>query len=217
MNRRDFLKKTLLTTAMAASIQSLSFLGSYKANAAVEGETKMKCLVLTGSPRTNGNSNTLAESFIKGVTENGHNVFRFDAAQHNILPCIACNSCGMNGPCIHNDDFALVRDHIIKADCIVFASPMYYFGISAQLKTVIDRFYAINGQIHKPKKSVLLLTYANNSTQYEQPIITYYEQLLNYLGWTDAGRVIAPGVWTAGSVLNTKFPQQAYELGRSLL
>lgn len=217
MNRREFLKTTFLTAAMAAGSQSLPHFNSYKANAATGETAKMKCLVLTGSPRKNGNSNVLAESFIKGITENGHNVFRFDTAQHNISPCIACNSCGMDGPCVQKDDFALVRDRIIEADCIVFASPMYYFGISAQLKAVIDRFYAINGQIHKPKKAVLLLAYANRSPQYEQPIAVYYEQLLKYLGWTDAGRVIASGVWTAGSVLNTQFPQQAYELGRNML
>lgn len=174
----------------------------------------MKILALTGSPRKNGNSNTLADRFIEGAREAGHEVFRFDAAASNVHPCIACNSCGMNGPCVFKDDFEAVREHIVPADLVAFVTPMYYFGISAQLKTVIDRFYALNGQIHVPKKAVLLMTYANNSKRNESPIATYYEVLLEYLGWTDAGRIIAPGVWPAGAISTTPFPEQAYQLGK---
>ena len=180
------------------------------------GEKSMNILVLTGSPREHGNSGTLADNFIRGAKESGHAVTRFDAALRNVLPCIACNSCGMNGPCVFKDDFEIVREHIIPADLVAFVTPMYYFGISAQLKAVIDRFYAINGSIHTPKQAVLIMTYANNSRRNESPILTHYEVLLDYLGWTDAGRIIAPGVWTAGSVEHTSFPEHAYRLGRGL-
>lgn len=207
MNRRDFIK-TALTTAALTAIPQLS--------PAKEKGKNMKILVLTGSPRKGGNSNTLADSFIKGAKEAGHEVARFDAAFKNIHPCIGCNSCGMNGPCIFKDDFEFVREHIVKADMVVFATPMYYFGISAQLKTVIDRFYAINGQIHHPKKAVLLMTYANTSPAEAEPIKKHYEVLLNYLGWQDAGQVIASGVWPVGAVNKTDYPRQAYELGKSL-
>ena len=176
----------------------------------------MKILVLTGSPRKNGNSNTLAEHFINVAKEAGHEVTRFDAASSKVHPCIACNKCGMNGPCMFKDDFEVVREHIIPADLVAFATPMYYFGISAQLKTVIDRFYAINGEIHIPKKAVLMMTYANNSPRNESPILTYYEVLLEYLGWKDAGRIIVPGVWPTGAINQTPFPAQAFALGKSV-
>ena len=176
----------------------------------------MKILVLTGSPRKNGNSAHLAGRFIEGAQEAGHSVTRFDAAQSEVHPCIACNSCGMDGPCIFKDDFETVREHIVPADMVVFATPMYYFGISAQLKAVIDRFYAINGQIHVPKKAALLMTYANTAAEQAAPIAAHYDVLLDYLGWKDAGRVIAPGVWVEGSVSNTPYPRAAYELGKSL-
>lgn len=176
----------------------------------------MKILVLTGSPRENGNSNTLAAHFIRGAREAGHEVARFDAAARDVHPCIACNTCGMNGPCVFKDDFEEVRERIIPADLVAFATPMYYFGISSQLKTVIDRFYAINGDIHVPKKAVLLMTYANNAPRHEAPIALHYEVLLDYLGWKDAGRVIAPGVWPVGAIDRTGFPEQAYRLGKSL-
>ena len=205
MNRRDFLK----TTLAAAALTALPKFTQAKGN-------KMKILVLTGSPRKNGNSNTLADYFIKGAQEAGHEIVRFDAAFKNVHPCIACNRCGMDGPCVFKDDFEFVRTHIVDADMVVFATPMYYFGVSAQLKAVIDRFYAINGKIHRPKKAALLMTYANSAASQAQPIKSHYEVLLDYLGWQDAGQIIASGVWTAGAIESTLYPQQAYELGKSL-
>lgn len=219
MNRREFIKTSLATTAAAAGSGFLggSLLSASAANANHEGgNNTMKILVLTGSPRENGNSNTLAAHFIRGAKEAGHDVTRFDAASSDVHPCIACNSCGMDGPCVFKDDFETVREHIIPADLVVFATPMYYFGISTQLKAVIDRFYAINGKIHIPKKAVLLMTYANDSRRNESPIITHYEVLLEYLGWKDAGRIIAPGVWPAGAINGTPFPEQAYQLGKNV-
>lgn len=219
MNRRHFIKTSLAATAgvVGNTIFNDSLLAALPANTQSEREDeKMKILLLTGSPRKNGNSSTLAEHFIKGAEEAGHEVTRFDAALKNVHPCIACNKCGMNGHCVFKDDFEFVREHLIPADLVAFATPMYYFGISSQLKAVIDRFYSINGQIHIPKKSVLLLTYANNSRRDESPIVTHYEVLLDYLGWKDAGRIIAPGVWPVGAINHTQFPEQAYQLGKSV-
>ena len=187
MNRRDFLK----TTLAAAALTALPKFTQAKGN-------KMKILVLTGSPRKNGNSNTLADYFIKGAQEAGHEIVRFDAAFKNVHPCIACNRCGMDGPCVFKDDFEFVRTHIVDADMVVFATPMYYFGVSAQLK------------------AALLMTYANSAASQAQPIKSHYEVLLDYLGWQDAGQIIASGVWTAGAIESTSYPEQAYKLGKSL-
>lgn len=206
MKRRDFIKTTLAAAALSVLPQ---------VSTAANGG-KMKILVLTGSPRKNGNSNILADNFIKGATEAGHEVVRFDSAFKEVHPCIGCNSCGMNGPCVFKDDFEFVRQHIVDADMIVFATPMYYFGFSAQLKAVIDRFYAINGQIHRPKKAALLMTYADNSAEKEAILVNHYNFLVKYLGWENVGQVIAPGVWPAGAVNHTDYPQKAYELGKSL-
>ena len=219
MNRRDFIRNMAIA---AAGISAAGLLGggAATANAATgklqEKKGKMKILVLTGSPRKGGNSATLADSFIKGAKEAGHSVERFDAAFKKVHPCIACNSCGMDGPCVFKDDFEFVRKHIIDVDCVVFATPMYYFGISAQLKADIDRFYAINGSIHVPKKAVLLMTYANTAASEAVPIKSHYDVLLKYLGWTDAGQVIAPGVWPVGAIAHTKYPEQAYQLGKHI-
>ncbi len=191
-------------------MQALNHISNNKSN-------KMKIVVLTGSPRKNGNSAYLAEQFIKGAEEQGHEVFRFDCAFKQVEPCRACNRCGMDGPCVIKDDFGMVRQHIIDADMVVFATPMYYFGVSAQMKRVIDRFYAINGQIKgASKKAAFLMTYADTSKKEAEPMLLHYRTLMDYLGWTSVGEVVAPGVWTVGSVRNTDYPRQAYLLGKSL-
>lgn len=213
MDRRNFIKNTFLTAAGALvgiSAAKTAF------DAKQSGGKPMKILVITGSPRKNGNSNTLADYFIKGAKDSGHNVVRFDSAFKNVHPCIACNKCGMNGQCVFKDDFEFVRNNIVDADAVIFATPMYYFGISARIKAVIDRFYAINEQIHTLKKAALIMTYADTSPKEAEPIINHYETLLRYLGWSDAGKIIASGVWTEGDVARTQYPKAAYELGKNI-
>lgn len=206
MNRRRF----LTYTAAAASLLLAGQTQAHDQNT----RKRMKILVLTGSPRLHGNSNYLAERFIDGAREAGHSVERFDCARHKISPCLACNACGMNGPCVQKDDFELVRRHIIESDVLVFATPMYYFGFSAQLKTVIDRCYAINSIINgAPKKTALLMAYADNNKTKEDTLVNHFHTLATYMGWQEIGTVIAPGVWTAGSIRHTPYPEQAYRLG----
>lgn len=221
MDRRHFLKHSaavLLSTAFARTVGA-DILGSPSDNGSIP-ETKsktMKITVLTGSPRRNGNTAYLAERFIQGAEEAGHSVFRFDCAQHTVAGCMACNSCGMNGTCVIKDDFELVRPRLIEADMVVFVTPMYYFGFSAQLKSVIDRFYAINGTIKGArKKTAFLMAYADTAESEAQSMLLHYRTLAHYLGWEDTGTVVAPGVWTAGSIKNTNFGEDAYRLGKRL-
>lgn len=95
----------------------------------------MNIVVLTGSPHRNGTTSVLTEEFIKGAESKGHNVFRFDAAFHDIHPCQGCDACGMNGPCVQKDDIEndlIMR--LVDADLIALISPVYYWHVSAQLK-----------------------------------------------------------------------------------
>ena len=216
MNRREFIRSMTMATAGSAVIGATGLAAQGQADNPKGNNGKMKIFVLTGSPRKGGNSATLADYFIRGAKEAGHSVERFDAAFKKVHSCIACNTCGMNGPCVFKDDFEFVRKHIVDADCVVFTTPMYYFGISSQLKAVIDRFYAINGSIHVPKKAVLLMTYANTAASEAVPIKSHYDVLLKYLGWTDAGQIIAPGVWPVGAITRTEYPEKAYQLGRHI-
>ncbi len=211
MDRRTFLASLAATTAVAGS----SSLPAAATPAAAAGRG-MNILMLTGSPRRHGNTSTMADAFARGAREAGHTVYRFDAAFKNVHPCTACNSCGMDGPCVFADDFAFVREHILEADMVVLVSPMYYFGFSAQLKRVIDRFYAISSRLHTPKKAALLMAYADTNKRKENCVLTHYNVLLDYLGWIDAGHIIAPGMWPAGAIKGSAYLDQAYRLGRSL-
>ena len=214
MDRRHFIKTVGMTTG-AAFLSGMGTIGA--ADLLGNKANKMKIVVLTGSPRRNGNTNHLAGQFIKGAEEAGHEVYRFDCAQRKVSPCIACNRCGMNGTCIFNDDFEELRPHLVDADMVVFATPMYYFGFSSQLKTVIDRFYALNGQIKgAPKQAAFLMAYANTDSKEAEPMASHYHTLLRYLGWKDCGMVVSPGMWPAGAVNGTQYSRKAYELGRNL-
>ena len=109
MERREFLKKSALA-ALGTAVAGTGIVQAFNHINDNESKTnKMKIIVLTGSPRKNGNSAYLAEQFIKGAEEKGHEVFRFDCAFKQVEPCRACNRCGMDGPCIFNDDFQELR------------------------------------------------------------------------------------------------------------
>ncbi|MCH5318440.1 MAG: flavodoxin family protein [Paramuribaculum sp.] len=175
----------------------------------------MKIVVLKGSPRINGNSNLLAGEFIKGATEAGHEIIEFDCTRHKVGGCMACERCNMAGPCVQKDDFELIRPHLIDCDAILFATPIYYFGPSAQLKAVIDRFYAIHG-LMGPKKTLLFTTMVNPNPGVAEPTIIMFDKMNAYLGWKDCGRIIANGIFGTGEVRNTPFMEHAYELGKHL-
>ena len=119
----------------------------------------MKIVMITGSPHRHGTSALLADAFIQGAQEAGHTVFRFDAAFQELHPCRACERChNTDKGCIYKDGMEELNPHLLEADLVAFASPIYYYDWSAQLKLAIDRFYANSTALRTPKKAVLLLT-----------------------------------------------------------
>ena len=87
---------------------------------------------------------------IRGAQEAGHSCTVIDAAHANLHPCTGCVRCGYEGPCVQKDDVEKFRREILEADMMVFVTSLYYYGMSAQLKTLIDRFCAFNSSIqHK--------------------------------------------------------------------
>jgi multimeric flavodoxin WrbA len=213
MDRREFIKKT--GEAAAAILVATALPAQVIKTIHNKEEKKMKIVILTGSPRLKGNTNYLAERFSAGAKEKGHEVYIFDCAHHDIHGCTGCNSCGMDGDCIFKDDFLTVRPKLLEADMVVLCTPMYYFGFSSQLKCAIDRFYAMNTRL-RGKKTTLLMAYADTSAKEAQPLLSHYHALTDYLGWKSVGEVVAPGIWTAGSIRVTRYGDDAYRLGKSL-
>ena len=175
----------------------------------------MKIVVLKGSPRPNGNSNALADEFISGAKENGHEIFEFDCTHHHIGGCLGCDKCGMRNPCVQRDDFDLLRPELIEADVIVFSTPIYYFGVSGQLKNVIDRFYSVH-DVMGHKKTYFFATMGNPNVHVADPSADMYDKMVRYLGWTDGGKILANGIWAKGAIKGTKFMDMAYNYGKQL-
>ena len=123
----------------------------------------MKIVVLQGSPNLDGSTAILCESFAKGAREVGHSVQRLDLARLDIRPCTGCVACGYEGPCVQHDDNWKVRDALLSAGMAVFASPLYYYGFSAQMKTVIDRFCSCNSSLTARRLKSALISVAWNS------------------------------------------------------
>ena len=102
----------------------------------------MRITILMGSPNKSGSTSILVNEFKKGAEESNHSVEVIDVCHANIHPCIGCVACGYEGPCVQKDDVEEIRQKLLSSDMVVFATPLYYYGMSAQLKTVVDRFCA---------------------------------------------------------------------------
>lgn len=177
----------------------------------------MKILVITGSPHKNGTTAHLAEQFIKGAEEAGHNIVRFDAAQNQVHPCIACERChNTNKGCVFKDGMEELNPQLLSADVIVFVSPIYYYTINAQIKAVIDRFYANDAALHKHKKAVMILTMADDTEESALGALQTFKGMTNFLEWDIAGTVVGIDCGTVKDLQKTDYPKQAYELGKSL-
>ncbi len=177
----------------------------------------MKIVVVKGSPHKNGSSNMLAEQFAKGAREAGHTVVEMDAAHMNIHPCLGCGHCGMDGPCAQKDDMQLIRDALLSADMVVFVTPVYYFGISAQLKTVIDRFYSYTLRLSGKHLKTALIAASWDSNEDVMPcIVQYYKKLCRYMNFTDCGMILGTGCGTPSMTRGSRHMSDAYRLGKSL-
>lgn len=167
----------------------------------------MKILVLEGSPNRHGSSNFLAEEFIRGAREAGHAVEVIDAAHADLHPCSGCVRCGYEGPCVQKDDMEQFRRQILDADMLVFVTPLYYYGMSAQLKILVDRFCAINSSItRKHMKSALLAAAWNADSWTFEALEAHYRTLVRYLDLEDQGTVLGRGCGTLSMTKRSRYP-----------
>jgi len=126
-----------------------------------------RVVIALGSPRKNGNSAALAGEVAKGAQAGGAEVDIFNLHEMNIKPCSACDECrkASNTDCIINDDMKSLYPKLRQSDALVFATPIYWFTVTAQTKLFMDRLYALGGpQGHalKGKKIGIVLTYGDS-------------------------------------------------------
>ena len=123
----------------------------------------------------------------------------------------------MNGPCVFQDAMPKILDTILESDMIVFATPIYYFGFSAQIKAVIDRFYSRNERIQsKHLKSAFIATAWNNDEQVMSGIKKHIDILIDYLNLDNQGMILAKGYGYPGASTENKYKEDAYNLGKGI-
>ena len=176
----------------------------------------MNILIISGSPRKGGNTELLADAFAKGAAEH-HHVEIVSVRDYKVNPCVGCNACfKTNGICAQKDDMAIIYEKMNQADMLVIASPVYFYGISAQLKVVIDRFHNPIRDTFHIKKMALLLVGAATLPELFDAILTEYNLGLKYFNIEDAGKVLVRGVKDKGDIKGTSFLEDAYQLGISI-
>ena len=156
----------------------------------------MRILVLNGSPRPKGNTKQMVEAFREGANSSGHQVDVVDVCQKKIGGCIACEYCHTkgNGACIQKDDMQEIYMLLKDAEMLVIASPIYYHGISGQLKCVIDRFYSAAYPTKPPKlKKVAMILSSGDTNMYEGALFSFKGDFLDYLGLENMGVFTAHG------------------------
>lgn len=177
----------------------------------------MKIIILMGSPNRNGSTGILVESFKNGAEGAGHSVEVIDVCHADIHPCVGCITCGYEGPCVQKDDVDMIRAKLLSSDMVVFATPLYYYGMSAQLKTVVDRFCAYNSSLNRRHLKSALLTVAWNADDWTfDALEAHYQTLVRYINLIDQGKVLGYGCGTPSMTKRSQYPEAAYQLGRSL-
>lgn len=176
-----------------------------------------KIVILVGSMRKGGNTDLLAQSFAEGASKN-NTVELVSVADYSINPCIGCNSCFTreNNLCFQNDDMIEIYDKLRNADIVAVASPVYFYGISAQLKAVIDRLHTPMRNEFHIKKLALLLVGAAELPELFDPIKMQYQLILNFFHLEDLGMVLVRGVEDKGDIMKTDALKEAYHLGLSI-
>lgn len=174
-----------------------------------------KIVVITGSPRENGNSFAMTDAFIKVAEEKGHSITRFDAAMMHVGGCRACETCYKTGKaCSFDDDFNTMAPAILEADAVVFTMPVYWYSIPAQIKSVIDKLYSfcVAGKEIAGKECGLIACCEEDDLSVLDGVRIPVERSAALLKWHMAGEVLIPGVLNAGDIEKTDGCQQAAAL-----
>lgn len=178
-----------------------------------------KIVVITGSPRKNGNSFAMTDAFIKAAEAKGHEVTRFDAAMMKIGGCRACETCYRTGKaCSFDDDFNKIAPVILESDTIVFTMPVYWYSIPSQIKAVIDRIYSlvVGGKDIAGKERALIACCEEEDRTVLDGVRIPMERTAALNKWKMVGEVLIPGVLNVGDIDKTDGCQQAVALANKI-
>ncbi len=161
-----------------------------------------KVLVWEGSVRKDGNTALLARAFADGAGLH-HDVEMLSVADYRVHPCVGCNGCysAEAHRCVQRDDMAVIYDKLMEADVLVLASPVYFYGISAQLKTWVDRLHTPMRNDFRIRKLGLILVGAAALPDLFDPILLQYRMILRFFRLEHIGTVLVSGAKDKGDVL----------------
>lgn len=177
-----------------------------------------KVLIISGSPRKNGNTEALVKKFAAGAEKAGHQVEVIHLADKKIGYCVNCDSCRRNKTdCVFDDDARVIVSKTLECDVIVLATPVYFYNVTAQLKTLIDRFYAREHEFFSlPEKDCYYLITNAGLDHHQNSTVTVLDGFVACLrtvkvkGMIQANRVMFPGDIEGSETL-----EKAYELGKN--
>ena len=171
----------------------------------------MKILVLSGSPRKTGKTARMVKAFKEGAESAGHEVVVHDVAHMKIGGCLACEYCHTkgNGKCIQQDDMQKIYPDLYSAQAVIFASPIYYFTMTAQIEDAIQRFYP-TGSIDNIEKSGLILCSASPGVYAAAE--AQLDDMNGYMMWDKAGVVTVCG----DDKISEEKLQEAYDFGKNM-
>ena len=182
----------------------------------------MKILGIDGSPRENGNTETLVKAILQGAEANGAETRHYKVAGMNISPCLGCMDCRESGICIHEDDMTPLYDEIQSSDAMVIGSPVYMWQVSAQTKTFLDRLVLFikpdfSSRLNGPKGLVLAFTQGNPDVHAFKTYFDYLENLFSFLHYDVKGTIVAAGTKQENDILQqADVLERAREIGMSL-
>jgi len=176
----------------------------------------MRITVLVGSPRKNGNTETLADALIEGARAAGAEVTKYTLRGRKIAPCVNCDYCQTHDRCAVADDMADVYELLQKTDALVFATPVYFYNMSAQLKAVLDRLYNPVRKKFPIRLTALLSVCADDTQKAFDPLRVTFAAIEEYLGWKRAGEVTVCGLWKKGDIRGNEALEKAKALGEKM-
>ena len=179
-----------------------------------------KIVILNGSPRKKGNTSALVKSFTEGAESAGNTVTEFFLSGMDIHGCKGCfgGHSSREYPCVQKDDMAQIYPAVRESDVVVLATPLYYWNMSGQIRTAIDRLFALeegDGNLFRghDRSSALLMAAEGNGFD---DVLLYYDHLMEHLRWKNLGHVLAGGNTDVGDVEGKPELKEAYELGKSI-
>lgn len=177
---------------------------------------KKKVLILSSSPRRNGNSDLLCDRFLEGAKSSGHTVEKIFIKDKNINYCTGCSSCSMGKSCPQKDDMPEILEKMINADVIVMATPVYFYTMCGQMKTFIDRTCARYQEISNKDFYFILSAAVGDKAALERTVDAFR-------GFTDClenprekGIIYGVGAWKVGEIKETHAMDEAYKMGQEI-